>query len=212
MVLNKDLLMKAMGCSDALAEKWLGPMNGVMDSFDINTPARAAAFIAQVGHESGDFTVARENMNYSADRLLQVFPKRFTPALAEKYAHNPTAIASKVYADRMGNGDEASGDGWKFRGGGLIQLTGREAYAAFGKSVSAPLEADPDMINEPRWAALSAGWEWRLHNCNKFADLGDIDGVSDVINIGHKTIMDGDSIGFKDRMARWHRALEAFQA
>jgi putative chitinase len=170
-----------------------------MDEFKINTPLRQAAFLAQVFHESGNLNAVDENLNYSAEALQRTWPKRFTPEVAAEYARKPERIANKVYADRMGNRDEASGDGWKYRGAGLIQLTGKNNQF----SAAMALDVDPTAIAEylktPEGACRSAGWFWGQCGANAYADKGDIDGVSDVVNIGRKTAAYGDSIGFAHR-------------
>lgn len=176
-------------------------LNAAMVEFGIDTPLRQAAFLAQVFHEAGSGLVVEENLNYGAEGLRKTWPSRFDEATAKKYERKPEMIANKVYANRMGNGDEASGDGWEHRGAGLIQLTGKDnQYAA-----AMALNIDPERIGEylrtEEGACRSAGWYWVRANCNKWADAGDFDGVSDAVNIGRKTEKVGDAIGYADRKA-----------
>lgn len=172
-----------------------------MKEFDISTPLRQAHFLAQVFHESGNLNAVEENLNYGAAGLMATWPSRFDAATAEKYRRQPTMIANKVYANRMGNGDEASGDGWKHRGAGLIQLTGKDNQYACAMAL------DVDVLQIDLWlktevgACRSAGWFWKEHNLSKWADKDDCDGVSDVVNLGRKTDKAGDAIGYADRKA-----------
>lgn len=153
------------------ADVWAKALNDALDQFEINTPKRAAVFLAQIAHESGELRRLVENLNYSADRLRQVWPKRFpTLERAKAYEHNPQKLASCVYANRLGNGDEASGDGWKYRGRGLIQLTGRDNYRSVGQALSLPLEAQPELLEQEGSAALSAAYFWKSHGLNELAD------------------------------------------
>lgn len=188
-----------------VAQLWLNWMLSAMKCHGVSTKLRQAAFLAQAGHESDGFHILSENMNYNADRLLEIFPKHFTLAQAGAYARNPEQIANRVYANRMGNGDEASGDGWKFRGGGIFQLTGRNDYRAFGQFQGLDFEAEPDRVRVPGWvAAMSAGWEWERSKMNALADLGNIDAVSKRLN--------GGSNGLDDRRRRYAVALKALSA
>lgn len=157
----------------------------VLPKFGIDTPLRKAHFLAQVAHESGALQYSQENLNYSAEALRRVFGKYFpTIELAKAYAHKPEKIANRVYANRMGNGNEASGDGWKFRGRGLIQLTGKENYQKFGADNGIDCVKNPDMLLQPEWAIASAGWFWKKRNLNAYADANDIVMVTKRINGG----------------------------
>lgn len=201
---------KATGCSIVRAQQWLPHLLAAMARFEINTPLRQAAFLAQIGHESGGLLLMSENLNYSADGLQKVFGKYFpTRQMAEMYARQPQKIANIVYANRMGNGDTASGDGWNYRGRGPIALTGRNGYIAAGKGIGLDLVNDPNSVCDPRVGSLVAGWFWSANNINKFADAQDFDGVSDVVNIGRKTKTQGDSIGYAHRLSLYKAALEA---
>jgi putative chitinase len=164
--------------------------------FQINTPLRLAHFLAQCGHESGGFRVTQENLNYSAKGLMGIFKKYFpTEAIANAYQRNPQKIANKVYANRMSNGDEASGDGFKFRGRGYIQLTGRANYTAFGKSIGEDIASNPDVVSG-KYALLSAAWFWSNNGLNKLADGGATDAIVTTIT----KRVNGGTIGLADRI------------
>lgn len=184
-----------------LLADWLDPLNEVFARYDMATPARMASFIGQCQHESSNFKTLKENLNYSAKGLCATWPKRFpTEESATPYHRNPEKIANKVYADRMGNGDEASGDGWKYSGRGLIQLTGKSNYTLAGDSLVADLLNTPDMVLQPKYAALTAGWFWDKNRLNAFADANDIEGMTKKIN--------GGTIGLDDRKKHIAHALE----
>jgi len=156
--------------------------NQVCLDYEINTPERMAAFIAQVAHESGQLTAVKENLNYSADGLMRIFKKYFTPALAAQYARKPEKIASRVYANRMGNGPEETGDGWKYRGRGLIQLTGKDNYTKFAADMEMTLDEAVEYLETPEGAMESAAWFWNSRNLNSYADRGNITKVSELVN------------------------------
>jgi putative chitinase len=164
--------------------------------FGINTPLRLAHFLAQCGHESGGFRLTQENLNYSAKGLNGIFKKYFpTEAAAAPYNRNPQKIANKVYSNRMGNGTEASGDGYKFRGRGYIQLTGKDNYTAFGKSIGVDMTINPDLVAS-QYALLSAAWFFTKNNLHKMADSGATDSV--VTSITKR--VNGGTIGLADRI------------
>jgi len=164
--------------------------------FQINTPLRLAHFLAQCGHESGGFRATQENLNYSAKGLNGIFKKYFpTEAAAAAYARNPQKIASKVYANRMGNGTEASGEGYKFRGRGYIQLTGKDNYTAFGKSIGEDMVANPDKVSS-QYALLSAAWFFSKNGLHKMAD----EGASDLVVTKITKRVNGGTIGLPDRI------------
>ena len=164
--------------------------------FQINTPLRLAHFLAQCGHESGGFRATQENLNYSAKGLMGIFKKYFpTEAIANQYQRNPQKIASKVYANRMGNGTEASGEGYKFRGRGYIQLTGKDNYTAFGKSIGEDMTANPDKVAS-QYALLSAAWFFSKNGLHKIAD----EGASDVVVTKITKRVNGGTIGLPDRI------------
>jgi putative chitinase len=167
------------------AETWVGPLNGACTRYEITrTARRMAAFLGHIAHESGYLHAVEENLRYKdADRLTKVFPSAFkTPADAGPYVDKPDALANKVYANRMGNGDPASGDGWRYRGRGLIQLTGRDNYVAFAKDVDMAVVQNPDLVATPRYAALSAAWFWKKHGLNELADIEAYQALSKRIN------------------------------
>lgn len=164
---------------------WAGLLAGPMQAADITTPRRAAAFMGQCAEESGGFTVLSENLNYSAERLCVVWPSRFDDDNAPQYAHNPEALANYVYAGRLGNGDESSGDGWTFRGGGLIQLTGRDLYTRFGETVGQSAEDAAAFVRTPAGAIGSACWYWSIRGgLNELADEWRIIEITRRINGG----------------------------
>lgn len=143
-----------------------------IDQYQINTPNRLAHFLAQCAHESGNFRLVRENLNYSGDALLKIFPRHFkTRTDVVDYARRPERIANRVYANRIGNGPEDSGDGWRFRGRGYIQLTGRSNYAAFARAVVDDVLEVPELV-AVRYPILSAGWFWNTRNLNAVAEGG----------------------------------------
>jgi putative chitinase len=165
------------------------------EKFQINTPLRLAHFLAQCGHESGGFRAVQENLNYSADGLKKIFPKYFPGNLSESYARQPQKIAARVYGGRMGNGVEATGEGFKFRGRGYIQLTGKDNYTAFGKAINEDVLSNPDLVSS-KYALLSAAWFFSKNGLHKMADAGATDVV--VTNITKR--VNGGTIGLSDRI------------
>lgn len=181
---------------------WASIITPAMTRYGINTPRRVAAFLACVVHETGGFRVMSENLNYSAARLPVVWPSRFSgPAQAAQYAGNPEKLANKVYASRMGNGDEASGDGWKFRGAGLIQITGRANYAALAKAFGKGVDEASAWVRTREGAAVSAAWWWSSAGCNELADTGNVEAWRRRVN--------GGLIGIDSVKALYGMALEA---
>lgn len=179
--------------------KWEIPLNQVFVKYDIGTPKRQAAFIGQCSVESANFTHLQENLNYSAQRLMQVWPSRFPNiSMAQPYANNPEKLANFVYAGRMGNLQD--GDGWKFHGRGLIQLTGRENYANCGSSIGVDIIDNPDLLLTPKYAALSAGWFWNKHGLNLLADAQEYGTMTRRIN--------GGTTGLDERIAKITKALQ----
>lgn len=167
-------------------EAFCGEINEAMMEFEIDTPVRQAAFLAQCAHESGSFSAVRENLNYSAKGLMGIWPKRFPSlAAAQPYHRNPQKIANKVYANRMGNGSEASGEGWAYRGRGLIQLTGKTNYVACSQGIEYDVVADPDYLETTEGAARSAAWFWWSRGLNAQADANDIRTMTKKINGGY---------------------------
>jgi putative chitinase len=165
--------------------KWLEPLKETFEKYNIDTAKRQAAFIGQCMHESGGFKLLEENLNYSAKALMNTWPSRFpTEEMANQYARNPEKIANKVYGGRMGNADESSGEGWKYRGRGIKQLTGKENYQRCSEALGVDLVENPDLLLEPKYATLSAGWFWNKHNLNDLADKSDIETMTKRINGG----------------------------
>ncbi len=194
-------LAAAANISDELADKWAAPLTAAMDKFGINTPRRQAQFIAQIAHESGGFKQLTENLNYSAQGLASTWPGRFSTGtgpneLAREIARNPEKIANAAYGLRMGN--NAQGDGWRYRGRGLIQLTGKANYQAAATAIGAPLVEQPGLVAEPAMAAMTAAWFWSKNGLNALADSGATRAVTKRIN--------GGTTGLDDRLARYVRA------
>lgn len=196
--------------------KWIDAIVSVCQEFEINTPQRIAAFIAQTSHESGGYTMLSENLNYRAATLAACWPNRFATLGADKkpikengklvptvvansIAGKPELIANLVYSSRMGNGPAESGEGWKYRGRGLKQLTGKDNYTRCGQSLGIDLVGNPDLLLEPMAAARSAGWFWKTNHLSAFADKGDIAGMTKKIN--------GGLIGLAERQAKYDKCL-----
>ena len=191
------------------AGAWTAALNTAMDRFEINSAARMAAFLAQVAHESGEFKRLVENLNYSAAGLMSTWPTRFpTLESAQPLERKPELIANRVYANRNGNGDGPSGDGWRFKGRGLIQLTGRGNYRSCGAAIALPLETQPELLEAPDAAALSAAQFWHSRGLNHLADDTNTDNddedfqaITTIINVGRA--------GLASRRAYWARAKVA---
>lgn len=168
--------------------------------YDINTPRRVAAFVAQCAHESGGFKFLKENLNYKAESLMRVWPRYFPNIdVARQYANKQEMIANRAYANRMGNGSEETGDGWKFCGRGLIQLTGRSNYQSFADSIDTDIEEIPEYLGTFEGAVQSACWFWETNKLNQFADTGDILTMTKRIN--------GGTLGLEDRKKHYEHAL-----
>lgn len=201
LMITIEQLSEIMPLAGARARHFLDPLNAAMAEFGIDTPEREAAFLAQAAHESGQLGDLVENLNYSADRLVQVFPRRFNPVEAAAYSRQPERIANHIYALRMSNGDAASGDGWRFRGRGIFQLTGRGNYAACSKALyndEGVLIEQPELIETPEGACRSAGWFWQSRELNKWADADDFKTLTIRIN--------GGLAGWTDRIGYYGRA------
>lgn len=198
-------LVAATGMSPALAGRWQKPLEAAMARFGINTPARQAHFLGQAGHESNGFTALVENLNYSAQGLANTWPSRFKGAdgqpnaKALQIARQQPAIAAAVYDGRLGN--DKPGDGWRYRGRGLFQLTGKANYRDAGVALGLDLVGQPELLEEPEAAALTAAWYWSKHGLNAAADRGDLLAVTKTIN--------GGTIGLDDRRKRTERATQA---
>ena len=204
MELTKEQLKQLLP-KNPYIDQWYNALSQLLPDYEINTPQRIAAFLAQCAHESGEFVWLAENLNYKAASLRKVFPKYFPDdATAAAYAGKPEKIANRVYASRMGNGDEASGDGYRFRGRGLVQLTGKNNYQACGEALNKDLVSDSDYLATPEGAARSAGWFWQQNGCNEVADTGDIEKCTKIIN--------GGTIGLEERTAHWEKAKSVLGA
>lgn len=211
-----DQLMAA-GIKREAAERWLPHVQNAMARFGIETERQVAAWLAQTAHESGGYTALVENLNYSADTMAVVWPKRFAEmgpdgkpkkdakgkSIPNKFARalhrKPELLANVVYASRMGNGPTESGEGWKYRGRGLKQLTGKDNYTRCGKALELDLVGDPDLLLQPDGASLSAAWFWVTNKCGPLADAGDFVGLTKKIN--------GGTIGLEDRQRRYKAVL-----
>lgn len=189
---------------------WTPHLNAAFARFGISTRDRVAAFLAQTAHESAGFKRLAENLNYSAEGLAATWPSRYRGAdgrpneLALRLARKPEAIANNAYANRNGNGPEASGDGWRYRGRGLIQLTGRSNYRACGVALGLPFEAEPDLVAEPHHAAMASGWFWHTRGLNALADAAAFAAITRLVN--------GGMNGHDDRIRYWQKALKALEA
>lgn len=193
MIIAKEQLAQLV--NPALAEQWHEAIDRMLGAAAANTPLRAAHMLAQVLHESAGLTAVVENLNYSAEALRRTWSSRFpTDALAKAYERQPEKIANSVYANRMGNGPPESGDGWRFRGRGLIQLTGRSNYTAYQAASGAPVVEFPEMLAQAPDAALAAAWYWAQRGINRLADTDDLEAVTRAVN--------GGVHGIQDR-ARW---------
>ena len=209
--------LKAAGVKDA--EKWLPSVQAALQRFDITSNRQVAAWLAQTAHESGGYTMLTENLNYRAETLAVCWPNRFAvlgpdkkpvkdakgknqpTAVAKSIAGKPELIANLVYSSRMGNGPAESGEGWKYRGRGLKQLTGKDNYTRCGQALGLDLVDNPDLLLEPEGAALSATWFWSINKCGPLADADDFVGLTKRIN--------GGTIGLEDRQRRYKAVLSS---
>lgn len=204
MIINHKQFRLSTRCSEYDSMRLLPFFNKAMSHYGINkNELRVAAFLAQCGHESLNLSRLSENLNYSKERLLAVWPGRFNGYSAAVYARDSEAIANCVYANRMGNGNENSGDGWKFKGRGFIQLTGRSSYAACGEALGLDLINNPDLLLNPDNAAMASAWYWDKRNLNALADSRLIDEITQRINGGQN--------GSQDRRQRYTDALNALR-
>lgn len=183
-----------------IGAEWTDALNETFARFNINTVRRQAAFIGQCAHECGNFRILEENLNYRADALCRLWPKRFDESKAQACARNPKLIANTVYSGRMGNRDETSGDGFRFRGRGCIQLTGHANYYHAGQALGVDLVMEPELVATPKYAALTAGWFWDTHKCNEVADSCNWISLTKKIN--------GGTIGLQDRIKHIDHALQ----
>lgn len=223
-MITPELVARVMPDADPASIVLYAPwLDAGAREYQIDTPARLAAFLATVAEETGQLRAVSENPNYSAQGLANTWPNRYAcrdangevvrpykpNGLAERLHRNPEAIANNVYANRMGNRDEASGDGWRFRGAGGIQETGRDNQYAAAMHFDIELERIGDWLRSPEGAMRSAAWGFSRRGCNELADAGLFDAICDVINIGHRTARVGDANGYAHRLAFFHSAKEA---
>ena len=187
------------------ADHWFEALCAILPDYDINTVPRVAAFLAQTAHESGGYRAIKENLNYKAESLMRVWPRYFPDmATAQRYAHNQQAIANRAYANRMGNGPEETGDGWKFCGRGLIQLTGKDNYSRYAQSLEISLDEASEHLTTFEGCVQSAAWFWEANNLNQYADNGDILTMTKRIN--------GGTLGLEDRKKHYDHALHVLGA
>ena len=198
-----EILASCFGCGIEIASKHSPFIRGAMKAFDITTANRIAMFIAQTGHETAGLKFFQENLNYSKEGLLRTWPKRFTEESATLYQRNPEMIANLVYANRMGNKDEKSGDGWKYKGTGAIQLTGYNNYKALSDYFNIDFVANPNLLLEPVNSWLAAGWFWNKNKLNQHADKQDVETCTRIINGGFH--------GLQDRRERFLKALRMLE-
>ena len=207
MELTKEQLKQLLP-KNPYINQWHNALSQLLPDYEINTPQRIAAFMAQCAHESGEFVFLSENLNYKPATLRKIFPKYFPDdGIANQYCSRPNkaeAIANKVYANRMGNGDESSGDGYRYRGRGLIQVTGKQNYTWFAASLQITPEEAADYMGTFEGAAQSACWFWETNNLNQWADKGDIMTLTKRIN--------GGTIGLEDRIKHYEHALHVLGA
>lgn len=195
----------AAGIEPTQAKAWVSPLSIAAERFHINTPARLAAWVSQCAHESGGFIRLEEGLFYrQAERIRAMFPSRVhSLADAAQLIGKPEALANRVYCNRLGNGDESSGDGWRYRGRGLIQLTGRANYMAAEAAIGQPYKSDPELLTQPLHAAVTAGWFFAAGGCLPLADASNIEAITRVIN--------GPALaGLADRRQRFEEAVRAF--
>ena len=187
-----------------IGAEWSEPLTTTFTTFGMNDVKKQAAFIGQCSHECNRFKTLEENLNYRAETLQKLFGHKFQPNEFALYAHQPEKIANRIYANRMGNRDEKSGDGWRFHGRGCIQLTGHDNYYHFGQSVQRDMVKEPQLVATPMYAALSAGWFWKTHGCNELAESGNNEGLCRRIN--------GGLFGLEERNELTRKALAVLSA
>jgi putative chitinase len=203
MSITAQQLLQILPNAGPVAGVFVSALNDAMARFKIQGPMRVAAFLAQVGHESGQLRTLAENLNYSAEGLIRTWPKRFNWVTAAAFARKPEQIANIVYASRMGNGPAVTGDGWRYRGRGLIQVTGWVNYQACGSALGLDLLTKPELLEQPAYAALSAAWFWSSNGLNELADAGQFEAITRRINGG----LNGQS----DRLKLWAKASTVLQ-
>jgi len=186
------------------SEHWHEALCKILPDYDINTPERVACFLGQTMVESAGYKALVENLNYRPETLCKIWPKYFNAGNVNEYAHNPEKIANRAYGNRMGNGPEESGDGFKFCGRGLIQITGKDNYTRFAQSIDTPVDEVPEYLGTFEGAIQSACWFWETNNLNQYADQGDILSLTKHIN--------GGTLGLEERTQHTHQALQILQS
>ena len=195
---------EAIVSKNPYAEHWYEALCQILPDYDINTVHRVSAFLAQTAHESGNYRAIKENLNYKAASLCKVWPKYFpNMEIANAYAQQPERIANRAYSNRMGNGPEESGDGWKFCGRGLIQLTGKDNYTRYAQSLEISLDEASEHLTTFEGCVQSAAWFWEANNLNQWADKGDILTLTKRIN--------GGTLGLEDRIKHYNHAIHVLQ-
>ena len=213
MIITAEKIVSIMpACSLPRAQLFVDPLNAMFEACEINTRFRITMAVAQIAVESGQLLNMEENLNYRAEQLVKTWPSRFTISLANEYARKPQRIANYVYANRNGNGNELSGDGWNHRGRGCIGLTFKNNYRAASIAVCGDdtLLRNPNLVSELPYSVGVFGWFWIANDLNRYADKGDFDGVCDVVNQGRKTVAIGDSIGYADRVTFYNRTMKTY--
>ena len=191
---------ECVGGNPPYAEQWYDALCQILPDYEIDTPQRLAAFLAQTAHESGGYRAIKENLNYRAESLMRTWPRHFpTIEIANQYARQPERIANRAYGNRMGNGPEESGDGWRYAGKGLIQLTGKDNYTRYAQSLEISVEEAAEHLTTFEGAVQSACWFWETNNLNQWADKGDILTLTKRIN--------GGTIGLEDRIKHYNHAV-----
>lgn len=210
--MTADDILQILPNAGPQAGVFVDEINAACEEFEIDTPYRQAAFIATCGHESQQLQRVTENLNYSAKALTRTFARYFSALTAQQYERQPERIANRVYANRMGNGDEASGDGWKHRGLGLIQVTGKKNQYAVADHFSIPREDIGEWLQTPEGAARSAAYYWQSNGLNELADEQDFRAISAKVNTGNANTPENRIIGRDDRLALYERALMVLNA
>lgn len=220
--ITPELLQNGLGVALTVSLTWASALQAAAQEFNIKTRNQVAAWLANLGHESSNFTKLTEDTRYRPERLAEVWPSRYAvrgPSgqlvagqpndVARRIGGDPQAVANNVYANRGGNGSEASGDGYRYRGRGPIGLTFKNNYAMCGKALGLNLVDKPDLVLDPVVGARTAGWFWQTNSINVYVDRNDFDGVADMINQGRKTQKIGDANGYADRYNRYLKLLKA---
>lgn len=205
--MTADDILQILPNAGRNAGVFVDDLNSACEEFEIDTPYRQAAFIATCGHESQQFQRVSENLNYSENALRSKFGKYFNGSTAAAYARQPERIANRIYANRMGNGNEASGEGWRYRGAGLIQVTGKDNQFAVAEHFGIPTDEIGDWLRTTEGAARSAGYYWQSNGLNELADVQDFRAISALVNTGNANTPESRIIGWDDRQKLYERAL-----